>query len=122
MLLGPQPFGRKADFLAFAGEFLVPPLFATTILASLITIPLPQPADWSVPAALFASYGAGVFLLPLGGLWASGERGLTLAGRATRGALFLSHWLVVVPVVLAKIALGPEPRGFAPTPRFGAEG
>ena len=119
LLVGRQSLGRKADFLAFAGEFLVPPLFATTILASLATIPLPQPADWSVPAALVLSYGAGTFLLALGGLWARGERGLALVGRATRGALFLSHWLLVVPVVLLRIAFGPEPAGFEQTPRFG---
>lgn len=118
LLMGPQSIARKADFLAFAGEFLVPPLFATTILASLATIPLPQPADWSVPAALVLSYGAGIFLLALGGLWATGERGLALVGRATRGALFLSHWLLVVPVVLVRIAVGPEPAGFEQTPRF----
>jgi 1,2-diacylglycerol 3-beta-glucosyltransferase len=118
LVAGPQPIGRKADFLAFAGEFIVPPLFAATIVASLATIPLPRPADWSVPAALFLSYGAGIFLLALGGLWATGERGLRLAGRATRGALFLSHWLLVVPVVLVRIAFGPEPAGFVQTPRF----
>jgi 1,2-diacylglycerol 3-beta-glucosyltransferase len=118
LMLGRQSFGRKADFLAFAGEFLVPPLFAATIVASLATIPLPRPADWSVPAALFLSYGAGIFLLALGGLWATGERGLPLVGRATRGALFLSHWLLVVPVVLVRIAFGPEPTGFVQTPRF----
>ena len=117
-LIGRQRLARKADFLAFAGEFLVPPLFAATTVASLITIPLPRAADWSVPAALFASYGAGVFLLALGGLSAAGERGLRLAGRATRGALFLSHWLLVVPVVLVRIAFGPEPAGFVQTPRF----
>jgi 1,2-diacylglycerol 3-beta-glucosyltransferase len=117
-VLGRQPLSRKADFLAFAGEFLVPPLFATTIVASLLTIPLPRPADWSVPAALFASYGIGIFLLALGGLWAAGERGPRLVGRAARGALFLSHWLLVVPVVLVRIAFGPEPSGFVQTPRF----
>ena len=121
LVLGPQPASRKADFLAFAGEFLVPPLFAATIVASLATIPLPQPADWSVPAALFASYGVGIFLLALGGLWAHGERGLVLIGRATRGALFLSHWLLVVPVVLVRIAFGPKPVGFVQTPRFTGE-
>jgi hypothetical protein len=120
-VLGPQPWGRKADFLAFAGEFLVPPLFATTIVASLLTIPLPRPADWSVPATLALGYGLGIFVLALGGLWAMGERGLPLIGRATRGALFLSHWLVVVPVALAVIAFGPEARGFVPTPRFTGE-
>ena len=117
LLLGPQRLARKADFLAFAGEFLVPPLFAATTVASLLTIPLPRPADWSVPAALFASYGIGIFLLAVGGLSAVGERGLRLVGRATRGALFLSHWLLVVPVVLLRIAFGPEPAGFVQTPR-----
>ena len=121
LMIGPQPVSRKADFLAFAGEFLVPPLFAATIVASLATIPLPRPADWSVPAALFLSYGAGIFLLALGGLWAHGERGLSLVGRAARGALFLSHWLLVVPVVLVRIAFGPEPAGFVQTPRFTVE-
>ncbi|MEO6294728.1 MAG: glycosyltransferase family 2 protein [Candidatus Limnocylindria bacterium] len=118
LMFGRQPLSRKADYLAFSGEFLVPPLFAATILASLITIPLPRPADWSVPASLAASYGIGVFLLALGGLSASGERGLRLVGRATRGALFLSHWLLVVPVALVRIAFGPEPVGFVQTPRF----
>jgi len=118
LIFGRQPLSRKADYLAFSGEFLVPPLFAATVLASLITIPLPRPADWSVPASLAASYGIGVFVLALGGLSASGERGLRLVGRATRGALFLSHWLLVVPVALVRIAFGPEPTGFVQTPRF----
>ena len=118
LLLGPLPLSRKADFLAFAGEFLVPPLFAATVVASLATVPLPRPADWSVPAALFLSYGIGIFLLALGGLWATGERGPRVVGRAARGALFLSHWLLVVPVVLVRIAFGPERQGFDQTPRF----
>lgn len=118
LVLGRQPWARKADFLAFTGEFLVPPLFATTIIASLATIPLPQPADWSVPASLFASYGAGVLLLALGGLSASGMRGWRLLSEAARGAVFLSHWLLVVPVALVRIAVGPEPAGFRQTPRF----
>jgi 1,2-diacylglycerol 3-beta-glucosyltransferase len=118
LLGGPLSIGHKLDFLAFAAEFLLPPLFATTILASLVTIPLPQPADWTVPASLFAGYGLGVFLLALGGLAAVGERGLPLVGRALRGALFLSHWLIVVPVALWRIAFGREPTGFVQTPRF----
>jgi 1,2-diacylglycerol 3-beta-glucosyltransferase len=118
LLAGSQPLARKADFAAFAAEFSLPPLFATTILASLVTIPLPGPADWTVPASLFAGYGLGVFLLALGGLSAVGVRGPALVGRALRGALFLSHWLVVVPVALARIAVGPEPKGFVQTPRF----
>jgi 1,2-diacylglycerol 3-beta-glucosyltransferase len=122
LLAGSQPLARKADFAAFAAEFVLPPLFATTIIASLLTIVLPGPADWTVPASLFAGYGLGVFLLALGGLSAVGVRGPALVGRALRGALFLSHWLVVVPVALARIAVGPEPTGFVQTPRFTGSG
>ncbi len=118
LLAGPLSIGHKADFLAFAAEFLLPPLFATTILASLLTIPLPRPADWTVPASLFIGYGLGVFLLALGGLSAVGVRGAPLVGRALRGALFLSHWLVIVPVALVRIAFGGAPTGFVQTPRF----
>ena len=117
LLSGSEPLSRKADFLAFTGEFLIPPLFVAAIIASLATIPLPQPVDWTVPVSLFVGYGLGVFLLALAGLWAVGERGLSLTGRATRGALFLSHWLVIVPVALARIALGAGPTGFVQTPR-----
>ncbi len=117
LLAGSQPIGRKADFGAFAAEFLVPPLFATTIVASLFTIPSPRPADWTVPLSLFIGYGLGVFVLALAGLWASGERGARLVGRAARGTLFLSHWLIVVPVSLFIIAIGPAPGGFVQTQR-----
>ena len=117
-LAGDQPLGRKLDLLAFSAEFLLPPLFATTILASLLTIPRPRPADWTVPLSLFLGYGMGVFVLALGGLWAAGERGPALVGRSVRGALFLSHWLLVVPVALARIAFGLRPTGFVQTRRF----
>ena len=117
LLAGPQPFGRKADFLAFTGEFLVPPLFAATLVASLATVPLPQPADWTVPASLSVGYGLGVFILALGGLAANGERGLRLLARSLRGALFMSHWLVVVPAALLRIAFARQPAGFVQTPR-----
>ena len=117
LMAGSQPLSRKADFLAFTGEFLIPPLFVATIIASLMTIPLPRPADWSVPASLFVGYGLGVFVLAIAGLAAVGERGAALVGRALRGAVFLSHWLIVVPMALVRIAFGPEPRGFVQTPR-----
>jgi len=117
LLAGPHPWRRKADFVAFAAEFLLPPLFAASILASLVTVVLPRPADWTVPASLFVGYGLGVFLLALGGLWAVGVRGVALPGRALRGALFLSHWLVVVPAALLRIAVGPATSGFSQTPR-----
>ncbi|MCV0403589.1 MAG: glycosyltransferase family 2 protein [Chloroflexi bacterium] len=117
LLAGSEPMSRKADFVAFTGEFLIPPLFVAAIIASLVTIPLPQPVDWTVPASLFIGYGLGVFLLGLGGLAAAGRQGPLLVGGATRGALFLSHWLVVVPYALVRIAFGPEPRGFVQTRR-----
>jgi len=117
LLSGSQPLSRKADFLAFTGEFLVPPLFVATIVASLITVALPRPADWTVPFSLFVGYGLGVFLLAIAGLAANGERGLRLVGRATRGALFLSHWLLVVPVALVRIAFARSPAEFVQTPR-----
>ena len=117
LLAGSEPLSRKADFLAFTGEFLIPPLFVAAIIASLVTVAMPRPADWTVPVSLFIGYGLGVFLLALAGLWAVGERGLGLLWRATRGALFLSHWLVVVPVALLRIALGGGPADFAQTPR-----
>ncbi|MEP7082488.1 MAG: glycosyltransferase family 2 protein [Chloroflexota bacterium] len=118
LLAGAQPPGRKLDFLAFAGEFLVPPLFVAAVTASVLTIPMPRPADWTVPVSLFVGYGLGSFLLAIAGLAAAGERGLPLVGRAARGALFLSHWLVVVPAALARIALGVAPT-FVQTPRSG---
>lgn len=117
LMAGPQPLGRKADFLAFTAEFLVPPLFAATIVASLVTVALPEPADWTVPASLSVGYGLGVFILAFGGLAAGGERGIRLVARSVRGALFMSHWLVVVPAALLRIALAREPARFVPTPR-----
>jgi cellulose synthase/poly-beta-1,6-N-acetylglucosamine synthase-like glycosyltransferase len=117
LLAGPQPIGRKVDFLVFTAEFLVPPLFATTIAASLVTIPLPGPADWSVPASLFASYGIGGFFMALAALAADGRRGLWLLGSSLRCALFMSHWLLIIPAALVKIALGPRTVAFAKTPR-----
>ena len=44
-------------------------------------------------------------------------RGWRLVGRATRGSLFLSHWLAVIPLALAKVAFGPPSREFARTSR-----
>ncbi len=111
--------GRKLDFLAFTGEFLIPPLFVTTIIAGLLTIPLPSPADWTVPASLFVGYGIGTFLLALAGVAAQGERGLALVGRAGRGSLFLSHWLLVVPAALVRIAIGRQATTFVQTRRSG---
>jgi 1,2-diacylglycerol 3-beta-glucosyltransferase len=112
------PFGRRLDFVLFIGEFLIPPLFATSILASLVTIPMPTPADWTVPATLFLGYGLGTYLLALAGLAAGGTRPLPLLGRSVRGALFLSHWLLIVPAALLKISLGNPTTHFEQTPRI----
>ena len=110
---------RKLDFLAFTGEFLIPPLFVTTVIASLLTIPLPGAADWTVPASLFVGYGIGSFLLALAGVAAEGQRGAGLVGRAGRGSLWLSHWLVVVPAALLRIAIGRQATSFVQTRRVG---
>jgi 1,2-diacylglycerol 3-beta-glucosyltransferase len=117
LLSGPLPLGRKLDFVAFIGEFVVPPLFVITVLTALIAMAVGQTADWTVPISVFAAYGVGTFVLALAGLGADGLRGVTLLGRAARGALFLSHWLLVVPAALALIAFGPRTRTFAKTPR-----
>lgn len=119
VLTGGAPVTAKLDFLAFASEFVIPPLFATSIVASLLTIPLPPRMDWTVPVSLFVGYGLGSFVLALAGLAAVGDRGLTLVAHATRGALFLSHWLLVVPVVLVRIAVAEPTLTFQKTPRVG---
>jgi 1,2-diacylglycerol 3-beta-glucosyltransferase len=108
---------KRLDFLLFTTEFVVPPLFLTSIVAGLVTIALPGPADWTVPVTLFIGYGLGTFMLAAAGLAATGTRPLAVLGRATRGSLFLSHWLVVVPLALLRIAVGPPTREFARTPR-----
>jgi 1,2-diacylglycerol 3-beta-glucosyltransferase len=115
---GSLPFGRRLDFVLFIGEFLIPPVFVTSIVASLVTIPLPEPADWTVPLTLFVGYGLGTYLLAIAGLAAHGTRVLPSLGRATRGALFLSHWLLVVPAALLRIAFWPMTTSFVRTPRI----
>lgn len=112
------PFGRRLDFVLFVGEFLIPPLFVTSIVGSLITVLLPDPADWTVPASLFLGYGLGSYLLALGGVAAGGERPLVLIGRSLRGALFPSHWLLVVPAALLRITLARPTAHFDRTPRL----
>jgi len=109
--------GRKLDFLAFTTEFLIAPIFVAAILASLVTIPLPRPADWTVTASLCIGYGLGTFLLAAAALAAHGVRGWPLIGRAARGSLFLLHWLLVIPVALLRIAVAPRTTTFVKTPR-----
>ena len=111
------PLGRRLDFVVFVGEFVIPPLFAASIAASLLTVVLPRPADWTVPLTLFIGYGLGTYLLAVAGLAAAGVGRIRLLGRSLRGALFLSHWLLVVPVALLRIALWPPTTDFARTAR-----
>ncbi len=111
------PLVRKLDFLAFLAEFFIPPLFVAAVVASVATVALPGSADWTVPASLFVGYGLGSFVLALAGIAATGERGAAAYGRAARGALFLSHWLVVVPAALLRIAFMPRRIAFARTAR-----
>ncbi len=118
LLLGPLPLDRKLDFLSFAGEFAIPPLFVASIVVSVLTAVLPVGADWTVPLSLFIGYGLGTFLLAAAGLSAHGVGGWQLVARSLRGSLFLSHWLLVVPVALGKIALLPRTRHFRKTPRM----
>jgi hypothetical protein len=72
-----------------------------------------------VPVSLFIGYGLGSFLLALAGLAAHGAHGGALFGRAARGALFLSHWLVIVPAALLRIAFGRSATAFVQTRRIG---
>ena len=111
------PLGRRVDFIVFVGEFVIPPLFAASIVASLVTVVLPRAADWTVPVTLFIAYLLGTYLFGLAGLAAAGERSVRLLGRSLRGALFLSHWLLVVPAALLRIALWPPTTDFARTAR-----
>ena len=78
---------------------------------------LADPPDWTVPATLFIGYGLGTYLLAVAGLAAAGVAPLRLLGRSLRGALFLSHWLLVVPAALLRIALWPATTDFARTAR-----
>ncbi|MEO8510632.1 MAG: glycosyltransferase family 2 protein [Chloroflexota bacterium] len=122
LLGGGLAIGRKLDFLAWLSEFLVPPLFVASTLAALVTIVLPQPADWTVPASLAIGYGIGTFFLALAGLAADGERGWRLVGRSVHGTLFLTHWLLVVPAALLKIAFGSGRIRYVKTPRLDSDG
>jgi len=111
------PLGRRLDFIIFIGEFVIPPLFVASIIASLLTVALPGAADWTVPVTLFIGYGLGTYLLAVAGLAAVGERSVRLLARSLRGSLFLSHWLLVVPAALLRIALWPPTTEFSRTAR-----
>jgi 1,2-diacylglycerol 3-beta-glucosyltransferase len=117
---GSPPVTRRLDVDIFLAEFVVPPLVATTTIASLVKGVLPVPADWSVALALLLGYGLGTFMLGLAGLAAHGERGRSLIGRAGRLAFFFCHWLLVVPGALLRICFGRRTAAFAQTPRIGS--
>jgi 1,2-diacylglycerol 3-beta-glucosyltransferase len=117
---GGAPATRRLDFDIFLAEFAVPPLVVTTTIASLVTVLLRRPVDWSVALALLLGYGLGTFMLGLAGIAAHGERGLSLIGRAGRLALFFCHWLLVVPGALLRVCFGPRTVTFSQTPRVGS--
>jgi 1,2-diacylglycerol 3-beta-glucosyltransferase len=116
---GGPPVSRRLDVDIFLGEFVIPPLVATTTIASLVTVVLSRPADWSVALALLLGYALGTFMLGLAGLAAQGERGRSLVGRTGRLALFFCHWLLVVPGALVRISFGARTVAFTQTPRVG---
>ena len=118
LLAGPAPAKRKLDFLAFAAEFLIPPLFATSIVASLLTIPLPARMDWTVPVSLFLGYGMGSFLLALAGLAGAGCAACRWPAvpLAARSSSRTGWWSC--PSVLLRITFLPPTRTFRKTPRM----
>ena len=113
------PLGRRLQLLAFAGEFVIVPLLVATFLGSLIAVLLAVRPDWTVPGWLLASYVIGSFVLALAGLSGAGERGPAMLGRAVRGSLFQTHWLLVVPAALLRISMGPAAIRFVQTRRVG---
>jgi 1,2-diacylglycerol 3-beta-glucosyltransferase len=119
LLASSAPLSRKLDFLAFTGEFVIPPLFATSVVAAVVTVRLPADANWTIPITFAGAYALGIFFLQAAGLAAVGVRGGPLLGRSIRGALFLLHWLVVIPVVLLRIVVAPPSATFSKTPRVG---
>lgn len=119
LLLSGIPIGSKLDFISFLAEFIVPPLMVGSAVSALLAGVIGIGASWEVPLVLALAYAFGTFLLALGGLAADGRRGLALLGGAARGALFLSHWLLVIPVALLRIALGPAEPVYVKTPRAG---
>ena len=116
---GHIPLRRRLDLVAFAGEFVLLPLVVAVLIGSLVAIPLGEAVDWTVAVVLVASYLAGSFLMALAGLAGAGERGSAMLGRTVRSAIFQSHWLVVVPVALLRIAAGSGETRFVQTRRIG---
>jgi len=119
LLLSGIPIGSKLDFISFLAEFIVPPLMVGSAASAMLAGALGLGTSWQVPIVLTLAYAFGTFLLALGGLAADGRRGLGLLGGAARGALFLSHWLLVIPVALLRITVGPAEPRYVKTPRAG---
>ena len=116
----PIPLRRKLDVFGFLlTESALPPL----LVAALISGFLPSRRGrgrrrWLLPIALFLGYGSGMATLAWGGLAAEGRQGRQLIGGSLRAALFLVHWLAVVPAALLRIALGPAGIRYVKTPRL----
>ena len=112
------PLGRRLDFVVFIGEFVIPPLFAASIVASLLTVVLPRAGRLDRPRH---PVHRATCSAPTCSAWPGwrppANARLRLLGRSLRGALFLSHWLLVVPAALLRIALWPPTTDFARTAR-----
>ncbi|MFN2483920.1 MAG: glycosyltransferase family 2 protein [Candidatus Limnocylindria bacterium] len=118
VIRGPAPVVTKLDALAFLiTESVVPPFVAATFVAYAVRRPRGRSEDWRLPAAIAAGYTGAPALLAWSGLAADGTSGSRLLAGSLRAAFFLTHWLVVVPAALARLAFGPTRIRYVKTPR-----
>ena len=114
----PIPLVRKLDQAAFiVTESALPPFLAAAVLGQALS-DAPRRTGWRVPISLSASYAAALVAFAWTGLRADGRQGWPLLAGALRGALFLAHWLLVVPAALVRIATRPSEIRYVKTPRL----
>src|SRR5262249_36092318 len=121
LVRAPIPLGRKLNCLAFGSQFFLPPLLLASFLTSLALVATGAQASWDVPLALFLGYEVGLVVLVLAGVAADGRRGVRLLPSCLRAALSLTHWALVVPAALLRIAFGPGTVRYRKTVRSPAE-
>lgn len=118
VLKAPLPRSRKLDQTAYMTiESALPPFLASAFLAQALYSGRRR-TGWGVPARLVGSYASALVLFALTGLAADGRRGLPLLAGALRGSAFLTHWLLVVPAALIRIAVRPADITYVKTPRL----
>ena len=83
-----------------------------------LTIPLPRRPTGACRPRCSSATGSASSCSPWPACGRRGSAGCGSSGARMRGALFLSHWLLVVPVALVRIAVRPGPSAFVQTPRF----